>query len=120
MIAQDLREDSAPLDAGTVTKLRTALAAERTVQAVLIDENLRTAEALKGQSDTDSLLEREIAEAAVERAREAIEDIDGALAAMDAGTYGACEACHAPIPLARLEAIPHARYCVACSGRAPR
>jgi RNA polymerase-binding transcription factor DksA len=49
------------------------------------------------------------------RAREAIEDIDSALARMDSGAYGVCETCGVPLPYERLEAIPYARLCVACS-----
>jgi DnaK suppressor protein len=48
------------------------------------------------------------------QARLAIEEIDAALAKIDAGTYGLCENCGKPIPDARLEALPHARLCVAC------
>ena len=33
------------------------------------------------------------------------------------GTYGDCETCRRPIPLARLEAVPYARRCVACQER---
>lgn len=41
-----------------------------------------------------------------------LEDIEAALMKLDAGTYGTCEACNKPIGDARLEAIPHARFCV--------
>jgi DnaK suppressor protein len=37
-------------------------------------------------------------------------DVERALAKMAAGTYGLCEECGVPIPLARLRAIPEARY----------
>ena len=50
-------------------------------------------------------------------ARDAIDDIDDALASMATGTYGLCESCQTPIPIERLEAIPRARRCVACSDR---
>ncbi len=33
------------------------------------------------------------------------------------GTYGDCETCRRPIPIARLEAVPYARRCVACQER---
>jgi hypothetical protein len=33
------------------------------------------------------------------------------------GTYGDCETCGRPIPIARLEAVPYARRCVACQER---
>ncbi len=46
--------------------------------------------------------------------RDAVRD---ALAKMDEGTYGRCESCHAPIPVARLEALPYARRCVPCQER---
>lgn len=49
-----------------------------------------------------------------QQAQAAIEEIDAALAKIDQGTYGLCENCGAPIPRARLEALPHARLCVAC------
>ncbi len=43
-----------------------------------------------------------------------IAEIDAALAAIDAGTYGVCEQCGQPIPQARLRALPYAKLCVAC------
>jgi len=33
------------------------------------------------------------------------------------GTFGDCERCGRPIPIARLEAVPYARRCVACQER---
>jgi RNA polymerase-binding transcription factor DksA len=102
------------LDGDVLARLRAALIANRAPQAALVRANEVTAETLRGQRDVDSILEREIAEASAQRAREAVEDIDAALAKMAGGTYGACEACRSPIPVERLEAIPHARTCVAC------
>lgn len=49
-----------------------------------------------------------------------LDAIAEARARLAAGTYGACEGCHRPIPLARLRAIPIARYCVACQHREER
>jgi DnaK suppressor protein len=45
---------------------------------------------------------------------ERIGEIDGALARIDAGTYGICENCGKPIPPERLEALPFATRDVAC------
>lgn len=42
-------------------------------------------------------------------------EIRSALARMDAGTYGICEACGIKIPEARLQLVPHARNCVSCA-----
>ena len=33
------------------------------------------------------------------------------------GTYGLCEVCGEPIPVARLEALPYATTCVRCASR---
>ena len=52
-----------------------------------------------------------LAEAAASELRQ----VDDALARMDAGTYGLCANCGAPIPAGRLEARPFAEYCVACA-----
>jgi DnaK suppressor protein len=43
-----------------------------------------------------------------------------ALAKVDEGTYGLCDACGEPIPQARLQAMPDAVLCVACAGSARR
>lgn len=45
------------------------------------------------------------------------EEIAAALARVDAGTYGICIVCGAPIPAGRLEARPMATMCVACASR---
>jgi RNA polymerase-binding transcription factor DksA len=47
-------------------------------------------------------------------AREALEEIEGALARVEAGRYGICLACDRPIPLEHLATIPQARFCAAC------
>jgi DnaK suppressor protein len=46
--------------------------------------------------------------------QERIDEINVALARMDAGTYGICENCGKPIPPERLEALPFATRDVAC------
>jgi DnaK suppressor protein len=56
--------------------------------------------------------ERDLALSA--QALSAIEEIDHALAKIEAGTYGLCERCHNPIPRQRLKALPQARLCVPC------
>ena len=49
-----------------------------------------------------------------------IEDIDAALARIATGDYGRCESCAAPIPAARLEALPTAVTCVECAAARAR
>lgn len=41
--------------------------------------------------------------------------IQATLKQLDNGTYGLCESCGKPIPVKRLEALPHASRCVACA-----
>jgi RNA polymerase-binding protein DksA len=44
--------------------------------------------------------------------RKLLAEIDAALQRIEDGTYGICEGSGQPIPKARLEAIPWARYCI--------
>jgi DnaK suppressor protein len=61
--------------------------------------------------------EREHAGALAGRARQHLADIDAALARLDAGRYGSCERCGAPISPARLAARPAAATCITCAAR---
>ena len=51
--------------------------------------------------------------------RDALAEIDAAQARLEAGTFGRCEACREPIPLARLRATPTARRCGDCGDGVP-
>ncbi|QDU18723.1 TraR/DksA family transcriptional regulator [Urbifossiella limnaea] len=42
-------------------------------------------------------------------------EVTAALDRIDRGAFGRCEACGKPVSKARLEALPHARYCIACA-----
>jgi DnaK suppressor protein len=44
--------------------------------------------------------------------REQLDDVEEALAKLDAGTYGRCEVCGEAIGEARLEAMPATRFCI--------
>lgn len=56
--------------------------------------------------------ERAEVEALTGTLRDTLSEVDRALAKLDDGTYGRCEACGAEIAPARLEAMPTARYCI--------
>jgi DnaK suppressor protein len=43
--------------------------------------------------------------------------VERALARIGDGTYGICESCGQPIPVARLEVLPYATECVTCARR---
>jgi len=51
------------------------------------------------------------------RAQQELQEITDALARIDHRSYGLCDDCSQAIPLARLEAIPTARVCVACKSK---
>jgi RNA polymerase-binding protein DksA len=61
--------------------------------------------------------EREHAAALARQARQHLADIDAALGRLDAGRYGICERCGAPIGPARLAARPAAATCITCAAR---
>ena len=43
-----------------------------------------------------------------------LDEIADALRRLGSGAYGACDSCHKPIALARLRAVPSARFCLHC------
>jgi RNA polymerase-binding transcription factor DksA len=59
--------------------------------------------------------EEELTLGLLENEEQLIEEINGALDRLDQGIYGRCEACQQEIPKERLQALPYARYCVACT-----
>jgi RNA polymerase-binding transcription factor DksA len=61
--------------------------------------------------------ERGEAEALAGELRDALGEVEAAIARVSEGTYGRCERCGAQISAARLEAKPAARLCIACASR---
>ena len=59
--------------------------------------------------------ERQQVVALLARARRRLADVDAAVAAWEAGTYGRCETCARPIAAERLAARPTARTCIDCA-----
>jgi DnaK suppressor protein len=97
--------------------LRALLVAERAAQAGLRAEHEALIAEVRGLTDADSVLERELAEAGAAWAEEPVAAVEHALERLEDGTYGWCERCGTPMPFDRLEAIPSARLCVACLAR---
>lgn len=62
-------------------------------------------EAIQNQGMTQNLQERE---------RVQLEEVLDALRRLDAGSYGVCTDCHAPIRFERLVVFPEARTCSCC------
>lgn len=46
--------------------------------------------------------------------------IENALESMRHGTYGICDGCQKPVPLARLQALPYATTCIECQREAEK
>ena len=69
-------------------------------------EDYADSASLEEQDDIDSMLDE------VERIE--LANIINALARIDEGTYGVCEDCNKNIPVARLQALPHAARCINC------
>jgi DnaK suppressor protein len=64
---------------------------------------------------------RRLTDIGVGRTLEAgLDRTERALAKLDEGTYGICDACGEAIPPGRLRAMPDSVLCVACAGSAPR
>ncbi|MCD6352553.1 MAG: TraR/DksA C4-type zinc finger protein [Armatimonadetes bacterium] len=59
--------------------------------------------------------ERDQARVMAREVREILDLVDQALARIEAGKYGVCEVCGAPIPAARLQLIPWAARCAKCA-----
>jgi DnaK suppressor protein len=67
----------------------------------------------------DSAHEEVTSQMAEVEGRELVQ-IDEALQRFDEGTYGECVECEKPVPLARLQALPYARYCINCQRAAEK
>ena len=119
-----MNSSAAPLTAAQRDALKGALLARRAKLRGEIETRLNTQDdpALFGLSnrseETDdwAVADLEAAQDIAEVSRDAAElqEVDGALARVDDGTYGTCLECGAVIPLARLEAYPAAVRCIAC------
>jgi RNA polymerase-binding protein DksA len=73
------------------------------------------------QADTGTKnITREHELALASNAREMLAQTERALERLDAGTYGLCESCGAPIGKARMRAFPRATLCVECKQRQER
>ena len=88
----------------------------------LLDDTSRSMEDAVDEDGNDShmadsaseTLDREMELSIGDNAEHLLESIDGALARIDAGTYGNCERCGRPIASDRLEALPWATECIEC------
>ena len=73
------------------------------------------------QADAGSdAYDRDFALSLLSKEQDALYEIDEALKRIDGGTYGTCEMSGKPIPQARLEALPFARFTIECQAEYER
>ena len=58
--------------------------------------------------------DKDLANSISETERSRLRAVEQALERVSQGTYGVCQTCAKPIPLARLKTLPFARLCVSC------
>ena len=66
------------------------------------------------------VFEHEKNQSLLEQVESELAEIEQAFQRLESGSYGICQACHKPIPAARLEAMPAARFGVEDQARAER
>jgi DnaK suppressor protein len=74
----------------------------------------------KREEEATETAELENRMALEKRILDQLAEVENALGKFDNGTYGICEVCGQPIPLARLEALPQARLCMNCKATQAR
>ena len=85
-----------------------------------------TGELVSGSADqhladtATETVDREIGTTLEEHDERLLAEIDAALRRIEAGTYGKCVNCGAPIPQERLEAMPWATLCIDCKRKEER
>jgi RNA polymerase-binding transcription factor DksA len=105
------------------------------VKEMLLRRQQKVEADLKSLEKTDPLMDRGLAESSepgtdswvaethgrVEamrnNLRSILESIRRALVNLNSGKYGKCESCHKVIEAERLEAMPTATFCIACSSK---
>jgi DnaK suppressor protein len=87
---------------------------EQLIEPAAATGNTFIAGAEGAAADADD--EREVA--LLRRAQLELDDVNAALQRLDSGRFGDCERCGEAIALARLQALPQARLCLACQSAA--
>ncbi|MFG3301873.1 TraR/DksA family transcriptional regulator [Micromonospora chersina] len=74
----------------------------------------QTARLTELTADTGDPGEAHTRSALIAATRQSLGQIGDALRRMADGGYGRCQRCAGPIPVERLEVLPHATFCVPC------
>jgi DnaK suppressor protein len=118
------------LAATTVKKFKTQLVSERDrLERVIADHERELEEARMTETSAERSPDPGSAEAGSmnfeyekelslgQNTVDLLRKVERALARIGEGTYGVCESCGQPIPVARLEVLPYATECVTCARR---
>jgi RNA polymerase-binding transcription factor len=91
-----------------------------------LQKRTETREALEVSASPDDLdriqhaTERDYEIGGLERKFSRLREVNGALARLDAGTFGLCDNCEEEISPKRLAAVPWALHCIVCQEAADR
>lgn len=110
-----------------ILNMRQILVKRRDALRKQLAENLDQLGSSKRSSISDEMLDAAL-DAAQEEISSQLAEVESrelvrtefALQRMDDGLYGICEGCEGKIPMARLNALPFATYCIACQHEAER
>lgn len=101
------------MDADRLAELEASLRQER--EELLADADPTPLSDEDSADDPGALLAaRGELSALAQQTNEQVAAIDRAIERLEAGDYGTCATCEAPIPVERLEAMPTAVLCVSC------
>jgi DnaK suppressor protein len=105
---------------GTMDKVRKKLLQKREELLQDLAKNREVSDETVDESAQDmadratSAYTKEFAYSLSESDRKTLVLIDEAMTRLDAGTYGTCVHCSAPVQEKRLDAVPWARHCLDC------
>ena len=102
-------------------EVRKSLLAKRDqlVQRVGGTQATERQEVAEGQNDNAQLWEvSDVRDDLDSQAATELDQVNQALARLDAGEYGECTSCGEPIAEARLKALPYATLCIQCAEEA--
>ncbi len=112
---------------GLTTALRKSLLEglrrEREAKLSLYRHDLKVGQAAADEGSEDLVdranraYDQDLTLALSDTERSTVLEIDDALARLEDGSYGVCDFCEKPIGVARLKAVPWARYCIGCQER---
>ena len=109
-----------------LSNLRDVLVRRRDALRKALAGDLSSLKELREQSSGDVVdaaldsAQDEISSQLAEVESRELASIDHALDQMREGTYGLCDGCEKPIPLARLQALPYATTCIDCQREAEK